>query len=67
MLIHALILTVWGSNPGGGEVFRKRPDLPCGPANFLYNGHRVFPEVKRPGRDADHPPPSSAEITNELS
>jgi hypothetical protein len=26
-----------------------------------------FPGVKRPGRGADHPPPSSAEVENEWS
>jgi hypothetical protein len=30
-------------------------------------GTGYFPGVKRPGRDADHPPPSSAEIENEYS
>jgi len=35
--------TVRGPNPGGGEIFRTRPDRPCGPANLLYNGYRVFP------------------------
>ena len=39
----------------------SRPAL--GPPSFLSNEHRVsFLEVKRPGRDVDHPPPSSAEI-----
>jgi hypothetical protein len=28
-------------------------------------GTRSFPGVKRPGRDADHPPPSSAEVKKE--
>jgi hypothetical protein len=27
-------------------------------------GTGSFPEVKRPGRGADHPPPSSAEVEN---
>jgi len=30
-----------GSNPGGGEVFRTRPDRPWGPPSLLYNGYRV--------------------------
>jgi hypothetical protein len=31
--------------------------------SLLYNGYRVsFPGVKRPGRDVNHPPPSSAEV-----
>ena len=55
--------TVQESNPGGGDVFLTRPDRPWGPPSLLYNGYRVFPGgVKRPGRVADHPPPSSAEV-----
>jgi hypothetical protein len=42
--------TVRGSNPGGGEIFRTRPDLPWLPPSLLYNGYRVsFPGVKLPG------------------
>jgi hypothetical protein len=37
------------------------PDRPWGPPSLLYNGYRVFPGGKaRPGRAADHSPPSSA-------
>ena len=51
-----------GSNPGGDEIFRlSRPAL--GPSQppvkwvpELSRGHR------RPGRGADHPIPSSAEV-----
>jgi hypothetical protein len=57
--------TVRGSNPGGGEIFRTCPDRPWGPPSLLYNGYRVFPGVKRPGHGAEHPPPSSPEVTNE--
>jgi hypothetical protein len=56
--------SVW-SNPGGGEIFRSRPDRPWGPPSLLYeyNGYRVsFPGVKRPGRGVDHPPSSSARV-----
>jgi hypothetical protein len=54
---------VRGSNPGGGEIFRSRPDRPRGPPSLLYNGYRVsFPGVKRPGREAHHPPSSSAKV-----
>ena len=53
--------------PVGGEIFRTRPDRPWGPPSLLYNGYRVsFPGVKRPGRGADHPPPSSAEVEGEV-
>jgi hypothetical protein len=54
--------TVWGSNPCGEEIFRKRPDRPLGPPSLLYKGYRIFPGVKRPGRGADHPPPPSARL-----
>jgi hypothetical protein len=55
--------TVRGSNPGGGEIFRTRPDRPCGPPSLLYNEYRVsFLGAKRPGRGVDHPPSSSARV-----
>jgi hypothetical protein len=41
--------TVRGSNTGGGEIFRTRPDQPWGPFSLLYNGHRVFPGGKAAG------------------
>ena len=57
-----------GSNPGGGEIFRTCPDRPWGPPSLLYNGYRVFPGGKeRPGRVADHSPPSSATVKKEYS
>ena len=34
--------TVRGSNLGGGEIFRTRPDRPWGLPSLLYNGYRVF-------------------------
>jgi len=47
--------TVRGSNPGGGEIFRTRPDRPWGPASHLYNGYRVsLPELKWPGRGVNN-------------
>jgi hypothetical protein len=33
----------------------------------FYKGTESFPGAKRPGRGADHPPPSSAEVENEYS
>jgi hypothetical protein len=52
-------------NPGGAR-FSARTDRPWGPPSLLYNGYRVFPGVKvRPGRAADHSPPSSAEVLEE--
>jgi hypothetical protein len=48
-----------GSNPGGGAIFRTRPDRP----SLLYSGYRVsFPALKRYGRKVDHPAPSNAEV-----
>jgi hypothetical protein len=49
----------------GGGIFRTRPDRPWGTPSLLYNGYRVIPGIKRPGRGADNPPPSSAEVENE--
>jgi hypothetical protein len=42
---------IWGSNPGGGEIFLTHPDRPWGPSSLIYNGYRV-----------DHPPPYIAEV-----
>jgi len=53
---------------GGGEISPTRPDQPWGPHSLLYDWYRVsFPGVKRPGRGADHPPPSSAEVKKDYS
>jgi hypothetical protein len=41
--------TVRGSNAGGGEFFRSRPDRPWGPPSLLYYGCQVFPGVKEAG------------------
>jgi 8-oxo-dGTP pyrophosphatase MutT (NUDIX family) len=48
-----------------GEVFHpSRPAL--GPPSLLYNGYRFFPGGKvRPGRVADHSPPSSVVVMEE--
>jgi hypothetical protein len=55
--------TVWGSNPGGGQIFPTRLDRPWGPSSLLYKGYRVsFPGVKRPGRGVNQVPPPSAEV-----
>ena len=51
-----------------GTRFSARPDRPWGPPSLLYNGYRVFPVGKvRPGRDADHSPPSSAAVMEQYS
>jgi hypothetical protein len=36
-------------NPGGGEIFRTRPDRRWGPPILLYNGYRVFSGGKAAG------------------
>jgi len=54
--------TVWGSNPGGGEIFRIRPDRPWGPPSLLHNGYLVFPGGKPAGAWRWPPIPSSAEV-----
>ena len=46
--------------------FSFRPDRPWGPPSLLYNGYQFFPGGKvRPGRAADHSPPSSAAVMEE--
>jgi hypothetical protein len=51
-------------SPAGAKDFSSKL---CGPPSLLYNGYRgPFLRVKRGrGRDADHSPPSSAEVVNE--
>jgi len=54
---------IWGSNPGGGEIFRTCSDQPWGPPSLLYSGHQVFPGGKEwPGCDADPSPLFSAVV-----
>jgi len=49
-----------------GRDLSARPDRPWGPPRLLWNGYRVFPGGKvRPGRAADHSPPSSAAVMEE--
>jgi hypothetical protein len=53
---------------GRGFFFQSlRPDRLWGPPSLLSNGYQgSFPRVKaRPGRDADHSPPSSTEVKYE--
>jgi hypothetical protein len=51
--------------PVGSRIFSspRRPDRLWGSPNLLLNGYwrAVSPGVKRPGREADHSPPTSAE------
>jgi len=49
-----------------GRDFPPVQTGPGAPPSLLYNGYRVFPGGKvRPGRAADHSPPSSAEVLEE--
>jgi hypothetical protein len=55
--------TVQGTKPGGGEIFRTRPDRPCGPQGLLYNGNRFFPRSNKVAGVWLWPPtPSIAEV-----
>jgi hypothetical protein len=43
----------------------QRPDWLWSPPSLLFNGYsRLSPRVKRPGREAYHSPPYSAEVKN---
>jgi hypothetical protein len=42
--------TVRGSNTGGDEVFRTRPDWTGGPFSLLYNGYRGMALTTQPSR-----------------
>jgi hypothetical protein len=52
--------------PEGSRIFcsPRRPDGLWGPSNLLSDGYRGLssPGVERPGREADHSPPASAEV-----
>jgi hypothetical protein len=52
----------------GARIFSspRLPDRSWGPSSLLSNGYRrLFPPgVKRPGRQADRSPPTSAEVKN---
>ena len=41
--------TVWGSNRGGGEISRARPDRPYGPPSRIQCIPGLFPEGKAAG------------------
>jgi len=54
--------TVRGSNSGGGEIFRTRPERPWGPPSLPYNRYRLFPGDKAAGSWRWPPTPSSTEV-----
>ena len=46
----------------------KHPEIFWGSLSLLQNGHHsLFPRLKRPGREAEHQIPISAEFKNECS
>ena len=56
---------------GDGIPFRARFSLPIQTSHQVHPdsctvGTGSFPGIKRPDRGADHPPPSSTEVTNGL-
>jgi hypothetical protein len=53
---HATGWTIRGSNPGGSEIVRTRPERLWGLPSLLHNGYGSFPGVKRQGRGVYHPP-----------
>jgi hypothetical protein len=57
-----------GLIPGSARFFfsLQRPDRLWGPPSLLSNGYQglLLRGAKRQGREADHSPPSSAEVKN---
>ena len=63
----AMSWTVRGSNAGGGETFRTRPDRPRGPPSLLYSTPQVsIPGVKWTGRGVNHRSPTTAEVKERI-
>jgi hypothetical protein len=59
---------VRGSNPGGGDIFRTRPDRPWGPPSLLHNRYQVsFPGVEWLGCGVDHLPHLAQSLKKEKS
>jgi len=55
-----------GIEPRRDEIFRNCPDRPWGHPAFYTKGTGSFQEVKRPGRGVNHPPPSNAEVEDNV-
>ena len=54
--------TVWGSNPGGGEIFHTIQTSPgTHPASYTM-ATGSFQGVGWPGHGVNHPPPLSAKV-----
>jgi hypothetical protein len=58
---------VRGSDPGGVEILRTRPDRPWGPPSPCTVGTGSFPGCKAAGAGVDHPHPSKARLKKEYS
>jgi hypothetical protein len=57
--------TGWSSSPGKGEIFSsRRPDPVLGTTQPPIQWVSFSPGVKRSGREADHSPPTIAEVKN---
>jgi hypothetical protein len=58
-------------NPGRGKRFFSSPnraDWLCGPPSILFSGYQgSFLGLKRPGREVNHLPESSAKVKKEWS
>jgi hypothetical protein len=61
--------TGWTIGVLGLDSRRGRPERLWGPPSLLSNGYQegLSLGAKRPGREADHSPPSSAEVKNAWS
>jgi len=55
-----------GIESGEGEIFCCSPEWHWGLLSLLYNATLFFSEVKRAGRDLNHPPPSNVEVKEKL-
>jgi len=58
--------TVWGSNFGVGDILHTSPDWPGAHSASFSVRVSPFPGVKRPGRGADHPPPTGVEVKEKV-
>jgi hypothetical protein len=48
----------------GGSWIPQRPGRPCGSPTSILGKAGISPELKRPEREANNSPPSSADIKN---
>jgi hypothetical protein len=64
MILCSYIYSEWAGDriPAGARFFAHVQTGPGAHPASCIMGTGSFPGVKRPGRDADHPPPSSAGV-----